>query len=242
MRLQFVSDVHTEFHRDKGLDFSTNLPVVSDTLVIAGDFASERTMVRNLDILCKRFKNVLYVFGNHEYYNADKTQLHNKIVKLENRYPGFKKINNEVVEIEGKRILGATMWFRDDPFNVVHKNGFPDFTQIKNYEEWVYQENEKTTKFFKENCKVGDIIVTHHVPCQLSIAEEHRNSNWNRFFLCDQTEIIRENKPSYWIHGHTHDTFSYNLYDTGIECRPFGYIGHEKTPHVSQYVNVIEVF
>lgn len=241
MRIQIISDVHCEFHRDGGIAFCNQLPVMADTLVIAGDFATYREFVKCMTILCESFTNIVFVCGNHEYYGANRGDIHNNIVKIANRFPNFHWLNNSFVEIEGKRFIGATMWFRDTPYNWMYKDQLNDFHVIQGFSKWVYKENRETIDFFNKNMKQGDIVITHHAPCELSVSDYFKASDTNRFYVCDMTSLIYTAKPSYWIHGHMHTNSEYQIYDSWVICNPYGYDGgYEKVPHVSQYVKVID--
>ena len=238
-RFQIISDCHTEFHRDHGKFFCENIPVLSPVLVIAGDFAVYKHMVDNISILAKRFENVIYVHGNHEYYGALRGDVNNTMVKLEKRFKNFHWLNNSSVEIEGQRFIGATMWFKDDPNNIFWQSQLNDFACIPAYRKWVYEENKKTTEFFKNNVQQGDVVITHHAPCSLSLDKERKGDGLNRFYVCDQSELIREKKPAYWLHGHIHTPVEYSLYDTWVVSNPFGYLGHERTVSIPSYSKVI---
>jgi len=78
LKLQLVSDLHTEFHRDpygfvESLAFKPGL----DFLLVPGDVAvlkrqSTRTIWNVLCSLSQRARHVLFVTGNHEYYGGGK--------------------------------------------------------------------------------------------------------------------------------------------------------------------------
>jgi len=241
MRFQIISDVHCEFHRDGGKSFCEKLPVISSTLVIAGDFATYDLIIRNIKILTKRFENIIYVCGNHEYYGATRGLVNQTLNKLGYRYKNFHWLNNSTVEIDGVRFLGSTMWFQDRPDNFMYQDLLNDFYCIRGFKKWIYSENKKAISFFDNNVKEGDVVITHHAPCSLSISNGFRSSDTNRFYVCDMSELIYQKKPSYWIHGHMHQAVSYGLYNTRVESNPFGYIGIAETPSIEQYVKVLEV-
>jgi len=75
MRLQLLSDLHFEFHRDGGREFVDSLDLGGiDVLVIAGDVAVAEGLLPALSLLCERFRDasVVYVHGNHEFYGSDR--------------------------------------------------------------------------------------------------------------------------------------------------------------------------
>lgn len=238
---QIISDTHAEFHRDGGKYFCENIPVVSPILVIAGDFATYDIVVKNITILAKRFENVIYVHGNHEHYGTFRKKVHNSMVKLSKRFSNFHYLNNKVVEINGQRFVGTTLWFRNSAENIFFRGMLNDFSMIPNFNKWVYEENSKAISFLEKEVKKGDVVITHHAPCTMSINEIHKGSPTNRFYVCDQTDLIYERKPVCWIHGHMHIPVDYFLHDTRVVSNPYGYIGHEETLHPTDYVKVIEI-
>ena len=235
-RIQIASDVHCEFHRDGGIKWCQNLPVIAPILSISGDFATDRYLVRNLSILCERFEHVIFVCGNHEYYGSDRGSVNNNLVKLSNRFSNFHWLNNSTVEINGQRFIGGTMWFKNDPLNWAYEDRLSDFRAIIGFKKWVYEVNKETLDYFNNNLKQGDYLITHHAPCSLSISEEYTGSPLNRFFVCDISEMIREKKPAIHQHGHTHTMFDYQLYDTRVVCNPYGFPDYEETNYNELFV------
>jgi len=225
MKLQVISDCHLEFDNDKGSYFATNLPVLADTLIIAGDWGTYVNIVRTLEIICKRFKDVIYVCGNHEYYSAgNRGQIHNKLKRVIHKHPNLHWLNaKRVLTLNGRRFIGATMWFpfRDDYY--LFAGRLNDFRFIPSFSKWVFVENVRHVDFLKTNTKEGDIVVTHYLPHANSVAEIYKTDKTNMFFLCDQWELIADKKPELWIHGHTHCSFDYIFEDTRIVCNPRGY-------------------
>jgi predicted phosphodiesterase len=75
MRLQLLSDLHFEFHRDGGRSFVDSFdPTGIDVLVLAGDIAVAEGIPHALALLCERFRDatVVFVHGNHEFYGSDR--------------------------------------------------------------------------------------------------------------------------------------------------------------------------
>ncbi len=57
----------------------------------------------------------------------------------------------------------------------------------------------------------------------------------NKTFASDLECIIQKYKPNIWIHGHTHSSLDYKLYDTRIICNPKGY-NNENTSFKDDFV------
>jgi Icc-related predicted phosphoesterase len=216
-----------EFHADKGDSFLATLPVAADVLAIAGDLAPIRFLDQArkwFKALCRNRRRVLFVSGNHEYYGSSPRHTDSILLQLEKELPELCVLRpGRVEEIDGHRILGSTLWFRDDPMNPIFGIDFNDFTEIKRAVPWIYEQNRAAMRFFTNEAQKGDIILTHHVPSAKSIDPHYAESNQNRFFLCDMEDLIRVVQPALWMHGHTHSHFQYLIGTTQIVCNPLGY-------------------
>jgi predicted phosphodiesterase len=228
MRLQIMSDLHLEHHRDGGKSFIKSLPERLDTvLVLAGDITSlgiRDYAKAHLEPIAEKYKQVVYVPGNHEFYGTTPQEGWFNILSFQFEISNLKVLtSDQPFEFEGKRFIGDTLWF---PFD--HKNGFyqgmmSDFSIIKRFQPWVYDQHEKTIRDFTKHMREGDIVVTHHMPHLRSVHEQYADSSINRFFVSDQSKLIADKKPSLWIHGHTHEPFDYVEGGTRIVANPLGY-------------------
>lgn len=212
MKIQVTSDIHTEFQADHGRSCMRTIAMSeADTLVIAGDLSSGKGIEKALDFFVSKYNHVVYVTGNHEYYGSDRDSIHDMLQKLSDKHSNLHWLNNKVVELDGKRFVGTTLWYPDLPDARKYKHWLTDFKTIKNLEDWIWTAFEESTLFLKNNLRDGDIVVTHHMPFEDSISKRYKGEISNCFFLGDVTEtLLRINEsPAYWIHGHTHDAFNY---------------------------------
>ena len=74
------------------------------------------------------------------------------------------------------------------------------------------------------------VVVTHHAPSPISIAECYRfDTLMNGAFASDLSEFILDRPQiKLWTHGHMHNVSDYMIGDTRVVCNPRGYIGHEQ--------------
>jgi Icc-related predicted phosphoesterase len=74
------------------------------------------------------------------------------------------------------------------------------------------------------------IVVGHHCPSELSVAECYKGNLLNAAFRSGLDDFI-EARPQIrlWLHGHTHYNFNYWIGETRVVCNPRGYIGHESS-------------
>ena len=230
MNIQVMSDVHVEFHADRGRAFVSALdPTGVDVLVVAGDLGTlGGGLVAALDGLCDRYPCVVYVTGNHEYYGSERRDVHDVLAGFSASHRNFHVLENGAVVLGGRRFVGTTLWFRDDPGNAAQEGRLADFHEIGRFRNWVYEVNEGATRFLEATIAAQDVVVTHHLPSPESIAPQFRGSPLNRFFVCDLSPLIRRVQPALWIHGHTHATLDYSMERTRVVCNPFGYAGHEE--------------
>ncbi|MFT5432642.1 MAG: putative phosphodiesterase [Myxococcota bacterium] len=229
MRIQLESDVHTEFHRDKGKSWVASLdPTGVDVLIVAGDLTTSPHLDFVLRGLCARFPDVIYVTGNHEYYGADRDGVHRIIFALQAELGNLHWLEDRAVTIGGQRFVGSTLWFRDDPdgLNAVYDKFLSDFKVIRGLRDWVYAVNERTCAFLDEQVLDTDVVITHHMPHPDGVAPIFRTGKFaplNRFFLCDMTPLIERAQPKLWCFGHTHNAVDSHVGKTRLLCNPMGY-------------------
>lgn len=196
---------------------------------------------------CAKYDKVFYVMGNHEHYHnrLDKTReilesvMPKNVTILENDYVVYK----DVV------FLGATLWTdcnKNDPISIQQIRHFMnDFRVIKNqYSDNVYAKltpehtigvHRKTLEYFKKvlesNSDKPAVVITHHGPSYLSIHERYKNEYLvNGAYVSDLGNFILDHpNVKYWVHGHVHSKFHYEIGDTQVLTNPRGYVGHEDT-------------
>jgi Icc-related predicted phosphoesterase len=234
MKLLAVSDLHFEFHKDGGKTLIEELHP-ADVLVIAGDlyvfgndYSRQLIFYGLVAHLCKKYKHVIFVAGNHDFWYGEPTQIL-KFLRAEFKaLKNFHFLENDWIIIDGQRFLGATLWF-PDPGEDAPKKQINDFELIENFEPWVYEQNKTTIKFFKDNIKEDDIVITHHLPSEKSIAKFYKNNPLNCFFVHDiEEDIIKKYKPKVWVYGHTHSSGRFSIDNTRMICNPFGYARHSE--------------
>jgi predicted phosphodiesterase len=233
VRLQLLSDLHFEFHRDGGRAFVASLdPRGVDVLVLAGDIAVAAGIPQALALFCQHYSeaSVVYVHGNHEFYSSDRECVHAHTARARSENPNLVWLDVSLEAIAGQRILGAPLWFSKHPDESRLKRGMCDFSEISGFESWVYAENARSLDFLDQNLQPGDVVVTHHLPSQKSVAKRYAAHPLNPFFVCDLEPLILERRPRLWLHGHTHNSVRIQIGETRVLCNPFGYVGFELNP------------
>lgn len=105
MKILLLSDLHNEF-----APFEPNATAVAacDVVVLAGDIDKG---TRGIAWAREAFgsKPVIYVPGNHEFYDHHWTELVDQL-RAEARRCSVHFLENEAVELEGVRFLGCALW------------------------------------------------------------------------------------------------------------------------------------
>jgi predicted phosphodiesterase len=236
MKIQLASDLHLEFLRN--LDPNERLiePAEdADILVLSGDIASGS---KALSLFKDWPTPVIFVAGNHEYYGRgiEETQ---KAMRDGAEAAGIHYLENQNVIIGGVRFLGATLW-TDYRLN----KEMTQSLQMKyagdclNDHRSIYYKNEIfTTRDALDIHEVSrawlkdelakpfegkTVVVTHHGPHPLSTHPRYVNEPLNAAFVSDLSELLEG--ADLWLHGHVHDSFSYQIGRCRVVANPAGYI------------------
>lgn len=225
MRLDVISDLHLNFFRDFGGDFTASWIPEAPVLVLAGDVGDARwwrESLQHLRTLCEHYEHVLYVAGNHDYYGTSLEEGDERFRRMEDHVGNFHWLEQNELELDGVKFAGCTLWFKDDPMGIFYENGMNDFRLIQGLKPWVYHRNQQSQEFLKDLRDV-DVVITHHMPTYFSVAEEYEDNPLNRYFLCAMDDVILDLQPKLWVHGHTHIPCDYHLGNTRVLCNPKGY-------------------
>ncbi len=105
MRVNLISDLHLEFG-------DLVLPG-GDVLILGGDIVEAKHLtqskyVRFFNEECSKYREVIYVMGNHEHYGF---KFDNTYQQLADNLPGnIHLLENETYELDGVVFIGATLW------------------------------------------------------------------------------------------------------------------------------------
>lgn len=267
MRVSVMSDLH--------LDFADLTLPGGDVLILSGDVCEAKrfkkadynpAMVlleherqdqrpdrcsRFLEEECAKYREVIYVMGNHEHYGY---QFHKTYDHIKSQLPSnVHLLEKESYEIDGVIFLGGTLWTdmnNHDQLTLYHmKSMMNDYRQVtmlnetngayhKLQPEKTVTEHIKTKQYFtqqlSENRMSGRnkpvVVCTHHSPSKLSTHPRYADDViMNGAYSSDLSEFILDNPEiKVWTHGHTHHQFDYMVGDTRIICNPRGYKNYEQ--------------
>lgn len=249
MKVKYMSDIHLEFGGMKLEHHEDNKDTV---LILAGDISTPDFYDRFsafIDLCSREYHHVIFVSGNHEFYNGEIVGDSEYLQEIINRYDNVTFLDDDTFTIDDVTFIGSTLWtsFNDgDWFSMQSaKNGMNDFRIIKYTEgtrftpELALSVNIASKLFIKEELeKYKDkktVVVTHHAPAEASQEAKFANSPLKYCFVNhDLEDMIIDLKPDFWVHGHLHSTSDYMIGDTNILCNPRGYHGYEINPNFTQ--------
>ena len=235
MRLHILSDLHLEF------DPSFRPPAAdADVLILDGDIAPGTD---GLAAFADSEIPVIYVPGNHEYYDAD-------LESMERRIRGYAKelgihlLDRDEVVLDGVRFLGTTLW---TDFNLYGADQIPrafeeanrhvlDFRMIRYRDRLLIPEDTidfhlYAVRWLAQRLDTPfagpTVVITHHAPHPNSVHPRWQRNLVNPAFVSDLTPLM--GRARLWIHGHTHDSFDYEVAGTRVICNPKGYLNENRS-------------
>eukprot|EP00035_Acanthoeca_spectabilis_P018443 m.391603 g.391603 ORF g.391603 m.391603 type:complete len:278 (+) comp16760_c1_seq9:3989-4822(+) len=129
LAIQIASDLHLEFYSSSkgGLPpFEEIIQPSAPVLALVGDISDEKGRQLYEAFLaeaCGRFKTVVVVLGNHEFYSKHErgNDRHIPPVTMDKviayvrglkgpRFPNLELLDNDGVTLDGVRVLGSTLW------------------------------------------------------------------------------------------------------------------------------------
>lgn len=233
MRLQILSDLHLS----RGVP---DIPATdADVVVLAGDIARPAEAVA----WARRFEQpVVYVAGNHEFYGSTLAATGSALAAL-TAGTGIRVLDDAAVVIGGVRFLGSTLWSDFALYGegelraaaiVEALRSIHDFSRIRVDERGAPFTPHLAAERFARHAAWLDarldephhgptVVVTHHAPSRRSIHPRFDGSLINCCFVSEAEALAGGGRAALWVHGHTHDSFDYDLGGTRVVCNPRGY-------------------
>jgi hypothetical protein len=237
LRIQVVSDLHCEFYGTSKRIPSDIIQPRAPILALLGDIGLACTdlLEKFLYQQADRFEHVLFVPGNHEFYNRNPKK---RRISVEEQMawmrhvcqqrPNLHFMEQKAVEMNGILILGTTLWshvpsylastaeesmndFKLTFVSSVGKRGkkklVPMTTAFTN--QWHQQSLEWLTEQIQQ-AKARQqpvVVLTHHTPClQGTSHPKYEGSDSQCCFSTDLRHLLQD-PVQVWACGHTHYNF-----------------------------------
>ena len=255
MKIRVLSDLHLENDEPDAIAHAD-----ADLVVLAGDIHNHALGLRWAAQTFDPGVPVVYVPGNHEYYDGEFGALEAAMRDAAAQTDHVHFLNNAALtDPAGRwRVLGTTLWtdfalfgadnatraaaiaaarrvmldFRgliqlswpDGAGAVLHDSAHgpardftPDDALALHAQSRAWLETELAKPFDGKT-----IVVTHHAPHRLSLAERYADDLVSAGFINDLPALVRE-PVALWVHGHTHTSFDYTTDGARVVCNPRGY-------------------
>jgi predicted phosphodiesterase len=239
MKLRILSDLHIEFA-------NWSPPAAdADVVVLAGDIHIKGRAVAWAKA---QFPDqpVIFVPGNHDYYGGS---LRHTLERMREEATGSNVhvLHDSAVVIDGVRFIGGTLWtdYRltgNEPLAQWDaQQRLEDFKKIRDEQfsklkpHKLASKHAQTRAFFHEQFEQPfegkTVVVTHHAPCELSIHERYRGDKDHlNAAYASRLDHMMGDHVALWVHGHTHDSFDYEMHGTRVVCNPRGYAPDDVNP------------
>ncbi len=253
MFIHFESDNHRDMYSKFMYATVPDDPVLKERIaVLAGDINTDthpfNFVLNVLHEHALRFKFVLFVPGNHDFYGtyidsyADELRAYLRERKLDNVF--VLSGSSREFTYDGVDFWGDTLWsgLHLDPNDGLYPDkvqmAMPCFNHIgvhddskDGYHYFLAEDMLKLhaeqlhdlKRFLNKDTTNKKVVITHFSPSMQSIDERFKYYTFNDYFHNDLDWIIEEIGPDVWIHGHSHFAVDYFIGKTRILCNPVGY-------------------
>lgn len=254
VKIRVISDVHLEsilvlgqetFDRREAAQIyvalgllETIVPAEGEKiLVVAGDLANvfsrhstevSELYTRALWKLKSVWAHVVLVAGNHDYWHRKKAcpgvaDIDALLEKLCSKI-GVHFLQKRVIEIEGIRFAGCTLWSNASNKALMQTN---DVGKAVDSPEEFRALHADHAAWLKRVLDMGiiDVVVTHYLPSFRCIAPRYRAKEYEALNLAFATGLDDLIQPpvQLFLHGHTHEEVHEVINGVPVHCVPSGY-------------------
>ena len=261
MRIGYLSDLHLEFrdYPDFSKDGGGDLLFLGGDILVAKLLEKHRTdaAARKLQKyltgpfygnLLSKYKKVIYIMGNHEYYHStfsDKTMetirdwFRNNLPYVDIQFPkhtafGFGDtivwVDTFWSDFDNQHPL--SMRAAEEGMNDYHyiyrgdtEDPFPSAIKpIDTLRKHLISRSNLFTSL-ENNREKQFVVMTHHAPSFKSInRQRYTNTILDGAYASDmKTMIMQFPNIKYWVHGHTHLAADYEIGQCRVLSNPMGY-------------------
>ena len=246
MLLRQISDIHFEVSSYVIPEDPKDKDAV---LVLCGDVEYAKNTHRYTEFLkplCSRFKHVIVIAGNHEYWGCSLIRTIEKMRSMVDAIQAEGILNitfleNESVVIDDVAIIGSTLWTDIKPvdeFNV--RVNIRDYRKIRSgpaHMPWERKLAPCDVTFLHYNSKkkieelsayhkdqgLKVLVVSHHAPSSMSIDPRYTDCDLNPAYYSDLSALLCNETIDHWMHGHMHHFCDYMAHTCRVTCNPRGY-------------------
>jgi len=225
---EIISDTHLNMWKYKSDQIVPIYSLQTPNLILAGDIGDpdEQTLHLAIDLARQRYKRVIYVPGNHEFYGREPGSKKNPAAviswfqRLDDQWSNFHFFYRRNEVFDGVRVLGATCW-----------STAPSMTTWANT---ISEEGRKDIQFLEQGLSMSKepVLIVSHYPSTLRVVKDNFKGKITQFNYGQDLERMYRNPLHTWAFGHIHEKhdftlpYSSSLYGNGkvrLLCNPYGY-------------------
>ena len=250
VKIHVMSDLHIDLRNDLHNinELVGPLHYTQDKiLVLAGDVGNPvgKKYWDFLESCCDKYAHVIFIAGNHEYYNSIVTETEiNTLIDTKEKPTNLHFLHKNKIIIDGVVFLGTTLWTKiNRKYENIITTSMNDFYNIMintstnkkkplTVDDWdaLHKDQLNWLKQSIESETLDKIIViTHHLPLQrLSHEKYAKYEKYSSAFFTDLSSSgVFNAKVKFWFCGHTHTKMQYTdpTTQTQFHVNPMGYTG-----------------
>jgi len=256
MKIQIASDLHLEFVQYANRHYEHITKTDADVLILAGDIqvgvGKQNSFFQDM---LSHYKDVIYIAGNHEYYNHNFHNLRKLLPQWASAMNdvcsgNFHYLDDQSIMIDDVLFIGATLWtdFNKHDFGAMRavQGALNDFRIIKKTRLSAKTGKPKTDRFTPQDAydahkislnfiateliKPGKkVVITHMAPSEKSIESQYIGDIINYGYFTALDEYV--DQSNLWFHGHMHKSADYMRGKGRVILNPRGYVGHATNPN-----------
>ena len=223
-----ISDTHLNLWNYTDEQIAAIFPGTSTNLILAGDIGDpdHPSLYRAIKIACSKYYRVIYIPGNHEFYNrvsgSKKTPATalSWLRSLETTFKNFHFFYRRTEVYDGVRIIGATGW-----------------SSSPKDSEWtrsISEEGRKDREFIEQTISkfTEPALVITHYPSTLRVLQDNFKNKITQYDYAQNLEYMLRYPVHTWVFGHVHQSHDFKIpYSSSMSgagnvrilCAPYGY-------------------
>ena len=212
----------------------------SEYLIIAGDISdSIDDSVNFLNTISKHYKKILFVDGNHEHVNKYPLLYDTKYIQTLINNQNIHYLSNSPYIINNTAFIGCCGWWDYDNSNhqtiKENHNYFNNWINHFTIDDSIEFINNVTLKANKEyeyldynieklnqDTNINNIIIVTHTLPNINLCNELSNLDTGTHLNTKLDKLLKYNKITHWIFGHTHETYNKKVNNIQFICNPRG--------------------
>ena len=217
LKIHLISDTHVNLNK------TWIFPNCSaDVLIIPGDVSSNfKEVCKYLNFCSSLFKQVIYIFGNHEFVARDILDEYKMAEQLRTMInKNVEVLVNQEFEHEGVLFYGGycSPILSKEVFNIKDKDPLFHRTFGITYDTMV-EAHQNYVECLGSAVRNGAIIISHPAPTKKALVNL---GIFSEYYAVDFENYIAQAKL--WIYGHTHENKDFKYLGCRIVSNSVGYL------------------